>query len=300
MTPKLPVYRDAAQTKLDWEAHRAASFEDRMQALKPYLTGYVEEKFINFRDNSSREKNEAAWLGTVGEIEFLERQVFENKQIVEVLEDDRKEKISPKLEDDVTNPDFRIDKEIYEVKAIKNTSGKSAITSQLKKANNQIKNSGYDTPTYTKDQQPQGIASLQFIGEELKLSLEEISNAITKQCSPTACRSLKEVQVYHENELILKFARNEKNRMVEVPINRVTLNQIGPKEDILIKKLSQITPQQLNRLTCKFALVEKNGDQYICVHKNDRDNPSLKQLLGIDKDHTRQTKSPSYESQMER
>jgi hypothetical protein len=300
LTPKLPVYRDAAQTKLNWEAHRTASFEDRMQALRPYLTGDVEEKFASFKKNSSREKNEASWLGTVGEIEFLERQVFENKQMVEVLEDNRDEKISLKAEADVTNPDFRIGQEIYEVKGINSTSGKSAITGQLEKANTQIKKSGYDTPTYTDDHQPQGIVSLQIIGKELKLSLEEISNAITKKCSPYQCRSLKEVQVYHENELILKFARDEKNRMVEVPINRVTLNQIGPKEDILIKKLSQATPQQLNRLTCKFALVEKNGDQYICVHKNDRDNPSLKQLLGIDKDHTRQTKSPSYESQMER
>jgi hypothetical protein len=298
LTSKLPVYRDATQTKLDWEAHRTASFEDRMQALRPYLTGYVEEKFTDFRSNSSPEKNEASYLGTVGEIEFLERQVFENKQMVEVLEDDRNEYIKPGII--VSNPDFRVGQEIYEVKAMKSTSGKSAVLGQLEKANSQIRNSGYDTPTYTNDQQPQGIASLQIIGKELKLSLAEISNAITKKCSPTQCRSLKEIQVYHENELILKFARDEKDRMVEVPINRVTLNQIGPKEDILIKKLSQITPQQLNRLTCKFALVEKNGDQYICVHKNDRDNPSLKQLLGIDKDHTRQTKSPSYESQMER
>jgi hypothetical protein len=66
LTPMLPVYQDAAQTKLDGEAHRAASFEDRTQALRPYLTGYAEEKFINFRNNSSSKKmKQLGWKRSV-------------------------------------------------------------------------------------------------------------------------------------------------------------------------------------------------------------------------------------------
>ncbi|WP_375163158.1 hypothetical protein [Laceyella sacchari] len=70
------------------------------------------------------------------------------------------------------------------MKGINSTSGKSAITGQLKKANKQIKNSGYDMPTYTDDQQPQGIASLQFIEKELKLSLRLLPNQTGSRAQP--------------------------------------------------------------------------------------------------------------------
>jgi hypothetical protein len=72
--------------------------------------------------------------------------------------------------------------------------------------------------------------------------------------------------------------------MEEVPHNQVShLHELGKESDIAIVKLNLTDTEQFN-LTCKYYKFEKDGQYYIAVHKNDRENESLKQLLGQNKE----------------
>jgi hypothetical protein len=257
LSSKLPRYLDLEHTKLDWEAHRKATLKDRIDAVKHALIGEPEHIQAKIREieNNYHSKDEKAAIGAQGELEFLERMAFEEKQKIEVLEDNRDlpHPLDPDL--NIKNPDYRVKDEIVEIKSRLSKSGKSAIRKALEEANEQIKGSGYATPTYTEEGYPQGKLNIQIIeknGEKLKLSIEEISNVITRQCSPRQLRSLKEVFVYHENQLILQFKRDDRNRMVEVGLPKEkthSAEQHLPKPEAQSEQAtSQVNSQVLKQL----------------------------------------------------
>lgn len=231
MNSSLPIYKDAKQKLIDWKAHRNASLKDRLEALRPFLTGCTEEKFEAFKRDYPKNIDHGGnnELGAVVELEFLEQKVWSEGKIVEILQDDRGLPNPIKENASIKNPDFKIDGEIYEVKGIGTLDktvielGQKKIQKRIQYANDQIKGSGYQTPSmipYSLDNGttiniPQGVVSLHIKGDHLTIDKQQIRNAITGQCTPTSCRSIKRVDVYHENNLILQFELDKDQRMRE-------------------------------------------------------------------------------------
>ncbi|QKG83142.1 hypothetical protein GXN76_00810 [Kroppenstedtia pulmonis] len=79
MAGNLPIYLDKEETKLDWEAHRATPIEERINAIRPFVTGdHIEEKLQKIeKDAFSKDQNDRT--GAIGELEFLERKAFQEK-----------------------------------------------------------------------------------------------------------------------------------------------------------------------------------------------------------------------------
>lgn len=73
------------------------------------------------------------------------------------------------------------------------------------------------------------------------------------------------------------------NKLSQNKGNQVSISELGDHKEIVATKLPSVANDRLKALTCKFALVHNNGETYICVHKSDRNNPSLKQLLQKEK-----------------
>ncbi|WP_124727025.1 hypothetical protein [Staphylospora marina] len=231
-----PVYLDNEKTRLDWEAHQAADLKQRWKALEPFLTGCVDEKFKEIEDNYSAGKD----TGAKGELEFLERAVFEEKRIVKVLEDGRNLPHPLEPEKKIKNPDYRVEGEICEIKTT-NELGKNTIQNLLRKINEQIKGSGYESPVLLteeidgkKARIPTGIAYIQLLKgdkENLTINLEDLRNKVIRHCHPGQYRSVKEVHIYYENQLILQFARDEKWQMKEVDLTRVHHRSQAPTSE---------------------------------------------------------------------
>lgn len=233
MENQLPIYIDAAETKLDWDAHHKASIEDRLTALRPYLTGYLRDRFEAFlRDSKAKDENNR--LGSVAELEFLEQKVFEEKKIVQVLEEARNLPHPLDPGEKIKNPDYRIAGELYEIKGIGTLTdkekkfGKRTITDPLEKAGKQIQGSGYVTekmiPCKTKQgipvMVPEGKVIVQLKGENLLFSPEDLERHVYSGCPHDRNRSVKEVQFYHNNTLIKHFARDQEHRMQELDISK--------------------------------------------------------------------------------
>ncbi|QKG83140.1 hypothetical protein GXN76_00800 [Kroppenstedtia pulmonis] len=214
MAGNLPIYLDKEETKLDWEAHRAKPIEERINAIRPFVTGdHIEEKLGKMeKDAFSKDQNDRT--GAIGELEFLERKAFQEKEKTLILEDNRNISWSHNPKVKVKNPDFKVEKEIIEVKTASKLS-KSRLNNVLKDANKQIKMSDYKTPT-SFDGYPQGQVEIQLVGKELPFEYKDLFKQIEKEFTPGQFRSLKQVSVFHEHQLVAQYVRdNERNRIIQ-------------------------------------------------------------------------------------
>ncbi|QKG83138.1 hypothetical protein GXN76_00790 [Kroppenstedtia pulmonis] len=217
MAEKLPIYLDNEETKLDWEAHRAIPIEERIDAIRPFVTGdHIEEKLQKIeKDAFSKDQNDRT--GAIGELEFLERKAFQEKVKILILEDNRDILWSHNPEDKVKNPDFQVQKEIIELKTLGDFSKgfNDQVKRAIKHANKQIKMSDYKTPS-SFDGYPQGQVEIQLVGKELPFQYKDLFKQIEKEFTPGQFRSLKQVSVFHEHQLVAQYVRdNERNRIIQ-------------------------------------------------------------------------------------
>jgi hypothetical protein len=191
--------------RIDWVKQRLLPVEERIDRLlesgrfkaDPKRLAELKSKVLE------EQRSKASTGGYNGELEFIERKVYEEKKHVEMVRDNHGK----------TNPDYYVDGDITEVKTtVVKTDNPRTITEHIKDANKQLKLSGI-----VSSDKNTGSLEIQLInqGSESYRNAIELENIVRRQFHENRSRSLHRVAIYREHQLILELIRTQENKIIK-------------------------------------------------------------------------------------
>lgn len=197
--------------RIDWVKQRLLPVEERIDRLLESGRFKADpERLAEMKTKVLEEQRSSLGSGGYnGELEFIERKVFEEKKVVEMIQERKGAK----------NPDYLVDGDITEVKTIVETKDKPGkLSSPIREANDQIKKSGL-IEKKTLDGTPVGSVEIQLNQEGANsfknVSVDELRRSILNQFHEYRSRSLHRVAVYREHQLIIELIRTTENKIIQ-------------------------------------------------------------------------------------